>query len=511
MSEILDSSSAVWAIVIIIFLPALIIAFGEISERLRQRQSPFQQAVATVRTSVLPILAVWLLVVFGFDADPENAAVRWLATALLVAGIVAGAQLARALSRVSRSRSRDSGARPLPELLLFLPRLAIVLVGAWLVFVEVWGFDLSGLAAALGVSALVVSLALQSTLSGLASGVLLVSDRPFSPGDWIKVGDIEGRVIDVSWRSTRIHDRNGDLLVVENSKLAGDTIVNYDEPTRVHRVVVPVQVAYSNAPTRAKEMLLAAAAGTPGVLADPPPDIRVVQIDDPLMGYEAHLWVDDFTIAPQVSSDFGSLVWYQSHRLGVPLPSPAFDLYQHDPIQEAADAELTSEDLAQRIRRAPILAELSDEDIERLASDSRAVTYARGETILADEAETRDLFAVWQGLARMTVPGSDGEGLGIVDLGAGDVFGLTGRSPQYTTPAIVAASDCEIIVISAETAGAVTSRNPELAKAINQLAVARQRRLERVHAGPAGASASAFPGRHSGESGRGDLDRGGPT
>lgn len=507
MSEVFDSSQAVWAIAIIIFLPALIIAFGEISERLRQSQSPFQEAVATVRSWVLPLLAVWLLIVFGFDADPENAAVRWLATALLVAGIFAGTQLARALAGLSRSRSRESDARSLPELLLFLPRLAVLLVGAWLVLVEVWGVDLTGLAAALGVGALVISLALQSTLSGLASGVLLVSDRPFSPGDWIRAGDVEGRVIDVSWRSTRIQDRNGDLLVLENSKLAGETIVNFDEPSRLHRVVVPVQVAYSNAPTRAKEMLLAAAAGTPGVLADPPPDIRVVQIDDPLMGYEAHLWVDDFTIAPQVSSDFGSLVWYQSHRLGVPLPSPAFDLYQHDPIQEAADAELTGQDLAQRIQRAPILTELSDADIERLASDSRAVTYARGETILADEAETRDLFVLWQGLARMTVPGPDGVGIGLIDLGAGDIFGLTARSPQYTPPSIVAVTDCEIVVIDAETAGAVTSRNPQLAKAVNQLTVARQHRLERAHAGPA--ATSSGPGIDGSDEGAAGLVDGG--
>jgi small-conductance mechanosensitive channel len=513
MSEIFNDSRALWAIAIIVLLPALIIVFGEIGERLRQRGSPFRQAVSTVRTWVLPLVAVWLLVVYGFDADPDSTAVRWLATAMLVAGIVAGVQIARAFAVVSRSRAKDSSSRALPELLLFLPRLAVVLVGAWLIFVDVWEIDITGLAAALGVTGLVISLALQDTISGLASGVLLVSDRPFSPGDWIKVGDLEGRVVDVRWRSSTIQNRNGDLVVVPNSNLAKESIVNFDEPSRIHRVVVPLQVAYSNAPNRAKEMLLEAAAGTPGVLADPPPNIRVVQIDDPLMGYEVDLWIEDFTIQPRVFSDFGSLVWYQSHRLDVPLPSPAYDLYHHDPIKEAADAELTPADRARAIQAAPVLAELDDEDIERLARDSTVLTFARGETILASESETRDFFVIWRGLARMTVAGPGGEQLSIVDLGAGDVFGLPGRSTQHASPAVVAATDCDLIVIAAEAAGPVTSRNPGLAKAINQLAVARQRRLERaMAAGPATVSqGEGSPVDEPQDSASGTADGGDPA
>jgi small-conductance mechanosensitive channel/CRP-like cAMP-binding protein len=492
MTEVLDSSAALWAIAIIVLLPALIIGFGELSERLRRRSSPFQRAVATLRTWVLPLLAVWVLVVFALEADREGTAVRWLSTALLIALIAAGVQLARAFATVARGRSRTTGARPLPELLLLIPRLVVVLIGGWFLFVEVWNFDITGLAAALGIGSLVISLALQDTLSGLASGVLLVSDRPFSPGDWIRVGDLEGRVVDVRWRSSTIEDRNGDLVVVPNSNLAAENIVNFDRPSRLHRVVFPLQVAYSNAPTRAKEMLLAAAEGTPGVLDDPAPDVRVVQVDDPLMGYEVHLWIDDFTIAPQVASDFGSLVWYQSHRLDVPLPSPAFDLYHHDPIQEATDAALSTADLAERIRQAPLLSELDDGDTDRLAAASRAVAYSRGETIVAGDATSRDLFLIWRGLARVVAAGPGKESLGVMELGAGDVFGMPSRAAGLARrPDIVAVTDCEILVIDAEAASAVASRNPDLAKAVNQLAIARERRVERAQA----ASVTAGDGR----------------
>ena len=116
-------------------------------------------------------------------------------------------------------------------------------------------------------TSLVVSFALQDTLGGIASGFTLLADQPFQPGDWIKTGDLEGRVLDINWRSSRIQTRNGDLVVVPNGQLANATITNFDEPSRLHRVVVPVQVAYSNAPTRVNEMLLAA--GVPRQVSSP--------------------------------------------------------------------------------------------------------------------------------------------------------------------------------------------------------------------------------------------------
>jgi small-conductance mechanosensitive channel len=169
--------------------------------------------------------------------------------------------------------------------------------------------------------------------------LLLLGDQPFRPGDWISAGEIEGVVVDVNWRTTHVRTRGGDMIIVPNSQLATASITNYTSPEPLHRVVVPVQVAYVNPPTLAKAMLLDAAAGTPGVLNDPAPVVRVTQIDDPLMGYEVHMWIDDYAIAPSVATDFGTLVWYQSHRHGVPLPSPAQDLYLYDGVA-AGEADL---------------------------------------------------------------------------------------------------------------------------------------------------------------------------
>ena len=476
MTTLLASTDALWAALLVVLLPVLIIGAGEVQERLRQRGSLLEKPVATFRNWVLPLVALWILVVLIFNVSETNILSRAIATGALVAVTAAILQVVRYFTEEARARSKIPGTRHVPQLFMMVPRLVVLLVAGWLLFSTVWNVDLNGLFAALGVTSLVISLALQDTLSGLASGFLLLSDKPFEPGDWIEVNDIEGKVVDTNYRSSRIQDRNGDLIVIPNSVLAGATLVNFDQPARLHRVVVSLQVAYSNAPTNATEMLLAAARATKGVLSDPPPVVRVVQIDDPLMGYDVQMWIDDYTISPRVKSDFGALVWYQSHRMDVPLPSPAFDLYHHDPIQEAADATLTVDQLIERIRRASVFSELDDIDVRELAEAAVPERFRRGETILPPGVASREIHVLWSGRARIMLAGVSDV---FIELSDGDVFGVVSRSrDRSASQEVMAVTDCEVVRIDASTAGAVASRNPSLADGLNQLMSSRNRRLD---------------------------------
>ena len=339
MSDLFPDSSAAWAALIIIVLPLLIIGSGEVEERLRQSDSPYQPAIGTLRVWVVPLLTVWVLARALLDVADDNLFIQLLGSAVLLATAVAALSAFRVVVTELADRPRRTGRRPIPRLLLALPRLLLIITTAWLLIAGVWGVDLSALLTALGVSSLVISLALQDTLSGIASGFTLLADQPFSTGDWIESNDIEGRVIDVNWRATRIQDRNGDLVVIPNGQLATATIVNFDQPSRLHRVKVSVQIERSAPPTAAIAMLVDAARSTPGVVEDPPPFARVTQIADPVVDYQASMWIEDYSLAPQVEADFGALVWYLSYRHDVPLPNPAQDVYVFDGAKTAIEAE----------------------------------------------------------------------------------------------------------------------------------------------------------------------------
>jgi small-conductance mechanosensitive channel len=495
----MNDSSLIWAVVVIVVVPFAVIATAEVDERLRQRESPLRSAVATIRTWALPVFALWSILVPVLDLDREQFLVRATTSVLVVVVGIAALRVLGVVIGGLAGRPRADGRGPVPQLLLALPRIALLLFGAWLLLDRVWGVDLSNALTALGVTSLIVSFALQDTLSGLASGFLLVSDRPFEPGDWIEVADIEGMVIDLNWRTTRIRTRNGDMVTVPNGQLANASIVNYTSPDPLHRVVVRLQVAFSNPPTLAKNMLLDAAHGTAGVLADPPPKVRVVVIDDPLMTYDVQMWVDDYAIVPRVRSDFGSLVWYQSHRHGVPLPSPAQDLYLHDAAAVAENARTKPADIRHRLQQSPLFAHLDDADIDRLTSAARPARYAAGELMLGATSSRGDLVIIVEGRAMLVLIEPDHGETVVGDIASGESIGfLGGPRAEGGLLAGRAVTDCEILTVDAAAVAEVASRNTQLAAAFNRTAAIRSRRIDRLVAARRAADVTDTPGTTTG-------------
>lgn len=479
MSDLSLNSNAAWAALIIVVLPLLIVATGELQERLRQRDSPYQPAVGTLRVWVVPLVTVWVLSRALLDVATDNLFIQLLGTAVILSASVAALSAFRVVVAKLADRPARTGRRPIPRLLLALPRLLMILATGWILIAGVWGVDLSALLTALGVTSLVVSFALQDTLSGIASGFTLLADQPFATGDWIESNDVEGRVIDVNWRSTRVQNRDGDLIVIPNGQLANATIINFDQPSRLHRVKVDVQIERSAPPTAAIAMLNDAARSTPGVVEDPPPFARVTQIADPVVDYQASMWIDDYALAPRVKADFGALVWYLSYRHDVPLPNPAQDLYLFDGAKTAIESQVTTADIRRRLVDMPVVAGLDDDALDRLASVASIGQYQSGETII-EEGTQHDLLLMHAGRARLVLRRDGADDLNVVEIEAGEVFGVLNERPDSDRALVIAATDCEVVRIPPEGAGRAIALAPDLADVLDQVAMTRRRRIERV-------------------------------
>lgn len=467
------------AAVIIVLLPALIIGVGEFEERLRQRDSGYLGTVGIMRVWVLPLLTVWVLGRALFSIDSDNIALRLLVSAVVLALAATAWSLLGVFIGNVIARPPRPGRRGVPRLLLAVPRLMVILGAAWILIAEVWGVDLSAALTALGVTSLVISFALQDTLGGIASGFTLLADQPFAPGDWIESEGVEGHVVDVNWRSTRIQTRNLDLVVIPNGQLAKATIVNYDQPSSLHRVKVLVQIERTASPTAARAMLLEAARSTHGVLEDPPPDVRVTNIADPIVDYQTYLWIDDYAAVTRVQADFRSLVWYLSYRHGVPLPNPAQDLYVFDGARSALDAIRTPAEIRHSLESAPLFAEAPADLLDRLAASASIASYREGETIVV-ETRQHDVFVLDRGRAKMILRDPVGNELHVLDLGPGQIFGLVSDlTIRGHDVVVLAITDCEVVRVPAADTAELAS-NGQLAAAIDQLTGSRRRRCERV-------------------------------
>lgn len=124
---------------------------------------------------------------------------------------------------------------------------ALVAVFAVLIVLDLFGVPVTGLVTGAGIAGLAVSLAAQSTLSNLIAGITLVLERPFGIGDYVLLGDIEGTVEDVSFRSTRLRSPDNVLISVENSKICAEYIQNVT--SRTSRLwTFTISLPYSTAP-----------------------------------------------------------------------------------------------------------------------------------------------------------------------------------------------------------------------------------------------------------------------
>ena len=138
------------------------------------------------------------------------------------------------------------GFQRTPGLLNKAISIIIFIIGI-VVILAYFKIDITPLLAGVGVGAVVIGLALQSTLSNFFAGVHLLSDKPIRVGDYIELEkDTSGIVEDIGWRSTRIRTLTDNLLVIPNGKLADSNIINFSMPRKDFSIWVTCGVAYDS-------------------------------------------------------------------------------------------------------------------------------------------------------------------------------------------------------------------------------------------------------------------------
>jgi small-conductance mechanosensitive channel len=268
--------------------------------------------------------------VFGlFQGSPIERARAWI---LLFLGAVTLLRLLGLYLFDIHLRSR-TGVQ-LPPL---LPRVAMALVYVVAAFITLRltfpKLELGGLIATSAVTSLVLGLALQPILSNFFAGLVISVERPFRINDWIRVGEFEGRVVAITWRTTHLRTRDNDNLVIPNGKLADERVMNYYYPHPMHMERVKVGAAYGEPPYRVRRILAETAAGMTGVLDKPTPEVYVTSFDESAVMYEVRIWVEDVVQAPRIASELRARIWevFRKERIAIPYPTRSVQLAPRPP------------------------------------------------------------------------------------------------------------------------------------------------------------------------------------
>jgi small-conductance mechanosensitive channel len=216
----------------------------------------------------------------------------------------------------------------LPPLLPAVAMSLVYLVTALVTLkLTVPAFDVGPLLATSAVTSLVLGLALQPILANFFAGLVISLERPFRINDWIRVGEQEGRVVAITWRTTHLRTRDNDNIVIPNAKLADERVHNFYYPHPLHLERVRVPVHYREPPYRVRRVLADCAASIPGTVDKPSPDVFVLAFEDSAVIYELRVWIDDVANAPRIASDLRSHAWEALRKAGMAIPYPTRTLH----------------------------------------------------------------------------------------------------------------------------------------------------------------------------------------
>jgi len=157
--------------------------------------------------------------------------------------------------------------------------LGIILKGVVLfVIASVIGADLTGLVAILAAAGFAVGMALQGSLGNFASGILILTLKPYKIGDWIQLEDKFGMVEEIGIFSTDVLTPGNKILIIPNSKVTDSVVTNYSEKGMI-RLELEVTMPYAESFPKVKEIILEALKTIPKVLKDPAPEIGINTFD----------------------------------------------------------------------------------------------------------------------------------------------------------------------------------------------------------------------------------------
>ncbi|MGV3723164.1 MAG: mechanosensitive ion channel family protein, partial [Actinomycetota bacterium] len=203
-----------------------------------------------------------------------------------------------------------------------------LMAGALLLALNTLGLSPASLALVLGGLSVGIGFGLQDIANNIASGLIMLTSRQVRQGDVITVGDRMGTVREVNLRSTVVTTPDNVDLLIPNSKLLGDTVINWTHSSTSVRSKVPFGVSYDSNPREVMELALTIGRAHPEVLAEPEPAVWLLEMADNSVNFELYVWVDIAkSVRPQVVTEIYCRLFEELQARDIQIPYPQRDLH----------------------------------------------------------------------------------------------------------------------------------------------------------------------------------------
>ncbi len=353
-----------------------------------------------------------------------------------------------------------------PKLIKDVVVFILFVVGVLLILKYYLGIPLTGILASTAVLTVVIGFALQDILGNLFSGIILNFEDSFKIGDWLCIGEREGRVEQFGWRSFKVRTIDRELIVIPNQTASKAEVLIYGAGRQPVALNVRVSAGYGDSPDRVGAAVLGALADMPNVRREPPPVVQLVDFGDFAMNYLVKFWVDDFSRHNFITSDARRRIWYAFRRQGIEIPFPKRDVY----MKQEKPLAIPQAALAGVLQRNDVLAAIEEDDFHSLLAAVETRVFGAGETIIREGDEGLYFYHVYSGAVSILKQGQV-----IARLQAGDFFGeislVTGDKVSAT---VAAAEESVVILVPSARFKQVVEMNESMALKLSALITRRQ-------------------------------------
>ncbi|HLS85667.1 MAG TPA: mechanosensitive ion channel family protein [Burkholderiales bacterium] len=368
------------------------------------------------------------------------------------------------------------------------------------------GVDLSSILTTSAILTAVLAFAMQDTLGNILAGIAIQLDHSVQVGDWVRLGELSGRVRDIRWRSALIETRNWETLVVPNSMLMKSSVAiigrregmplqwRRNLPFLVDPGVPPARVIA----TLDDEMREAA---IPNVARVPAPSCILAGFEDGNLRYQLRYWLTDLLEDEFTDSMVRVHLFASLQRAGIRVAEPQRTV--HAVTRDEAHAEtVRKRELTRRlelIRGVDLFAGLSEEEKEDIAERLQYAPFARGDVITKQGDTAQWLYIVAFGEAEAVYESPSGATRAVGTIHPGEFFGemaLFAGDARHAT--VIAKTDVECYRLDhASVQGLLLSR-PQIAEHVSKVVGTRRAKL--VHTQEALAAAPST------DAGNGEAD-----
>ncbi|MGP6462621.1 mechanosensitive ion channel domain-containing protein [Pseudomonas parakoreensis] len=376
------------------------------------------------------IFSLFSAVLFNEGLNPmepapwaDNVPLHLAATGLQIGWWLFGARtLTVLIGAVMMQRVGHTG-----RLLQDLLGAVIFLIAIIAALAYVLDLPVKGVLATSGALAIIVGLALQSTLSDVFSGIVLNTTKPYQIDDWISIDGTEGRVIDIDWRATRLQTSQGSMAVIPNSLAAKAKIINFSRPSNMFGLAVSVQVSPHARPNTVIDALERAMQGCRPLLDNPAPSVALKSASSTGVEYEISGFVSSMDQKRPVRNQLFDLAYRHLQASGVNLLSSVEPIVAGNLSRPRA-----------LLDSSPIFSTLRQEEKDTFSQNMTLQTFRAGETILEAGEVSDHLFIIESGVVSVTLT-RHGSPFESGRMGPGEVIGEAGILSDSSVPATFAA------------------------------------------------------------------------